>query len=243
MDLWGGPSSGPWYSCVWAGASRREEKALRSQEGRGETRAASFVTPAAGQGDASADPHPERQGLCFFLKVVSKRVAALPSAVHRHSHSCRSWLGALPLQGVGAKGCVHCTTAGSCVWQSSCGRNLTVIVWAGSTGICKKRKDVVKQNLFFPFLCNSKTPEGTCYLCFVTLGKLKFEVTLFLTALCLVVDCYNCKVCHSFNFSFKTCFELAAYFLCLGQRYKFCAMKGRNSQVGEQRFQVVSIKE
>lgn len=35
------------------------------------------VTPAAGWGDVSADPHPERPGSCFFLKVVSKEAAAL----------------------------------------------------------------------------------------------------------------------------------------------------------------------
>lgn len=46
---------------------------------------------------------------------------------------------------------------------------------------------------------------------------------VFLTALCLVGDCYNCKVCHSFHFSFKT----AADFLCLDQSCKFCTLKGR----------------
>lgn len=40
----GGPSSGSLYSCIKAGTSRREEKALQSQEGPGRTRTA-FVWP------------------------------------------------------------------------------------------------------------------------------------------------------------------------------------------------------
>ena len=90
--------------------------------------------------------------------------------------------------------------------------------------------------LFFPFLYNPKTPEDTCYLRVLSRCENWFEETLFLTALCLVVDCYNSKVCHSFNFSFKTCFELAAYFLCFSQCCKFCAVKGRKLTGGRATF-------
>lgn len=94
---------------------------------------------------------------------------------------------------------------------------------------------MVKHNLFFSFLYNLKTPErvpATSVFCHT--GKI--EVMLLFTALCLVVDCCNCKVCHSFNLSIKTCFELAAYFLRLGQRCKFCAVKGRKLTGGREAF-------
>lgn len=95
--------------------------------------------------------------------------------------------------------------------------------------------------LFFPFLCNSKhwrLPATFVLCCF---GKT--EVMLFLTALCLVLDGNNCEVSPVCNFGFKTAFVLTAYFLRLGQRCKFCAMKGGTLTGGRAVFAPVSTKE
>lgn len=161
----------------------------------------------------------------MLLLVVSEGVAALLSAMRRRSCRCCFCSASLLLQGVGAKGCVGCTTMGSSVWQLSWQKYYRVYM--------SREQEKAGCGLFYPFLYDLKTPENTCYLC--VLGKLGFEIMLFLTALCLVADCCISKVCHSFNFSFKTRLEVATYFLCLGQRCNFCAVKGK-TQVGEQGF-------
>lgn len=161
------------------------------------------VSPAAGWDDVSADPHPGRPGSCFSLKVVSKGAAALTSAMHRHSRSCCSLPAALLLQGVSAKGCVCYTTVESCVWQFSCGRNLTGVIWAGSTGVCKKRKDVDFSSPFYITWKHLRMPATS--VCHHT-GKTEVWSNAFPYRTVFGGWLLQLQSLSLFNFSFKTCF-------------------------------------
>lgn len=181
-SLWGDPSSVQLYGCVWAGASRGEEKALPVPAGWWQDLP---VTPGAGWDDVSADPHPERPGLCFFwwflkgwllfpLPCRDAYVAAVLAQLLFH-------FGALVQRAV----CV------AQPWGAVCGNSLTAEILSGlyEQGARKGRmRSILPLSIWL-----ENTRGHLLHLCFV-LGKLGFEITLFLTALCLVADCCNCKV-------------------------------------------------
>lgn len=138
MGLWGGPSSVPLYSCLWAGASRREEETLQSQVGQDKARLP-FCAPSSWvRWFECRSPPWETRLVLFFLKVFSKGVAALHCDMHRHLGSCSSHLAAFLLWLIGVKGCGCCMTAGSGLWQFSCGTNLTGLYEQGAVVSAKK---------------------------------------------------------------------------------------------------------